>query len=137
MKLLIPILMLLIITAIWLFLPGDAEELALAEQVAVPVTVEQAAFMEKVLKAIEKHDLDQLVRMTHRPDEFTLSTYREGVFAEKNFCPAVITGAVKLKKSSRDVTSVLVKSEPRGRVYQFSLISKEGVWAIKSISEEL
>ena len=93
--------------------------------------------MEKVLKAIEKHDLDQLVRMTYRPDEFTLSTYREGVFAEKNFCPAVITGAVKLKKSSRDVTSVLVKSEPRGRVYQFSLISKEGVWAIKSISEEL
>lgn len=83
MKLLIPILMLLIITAIWLFLPGDAEELVLAEQVAVPVTVEQAAFMEKVLKAIEKHDLDQLVRMTYRPDEFTLSTYREGVFAEK------------------------------------------------------
>ena len=52
MKLLIPILMLLIIAAIWLFLPGDAEELALAEQVAVPVTVEQAAFMEKVLKAL-------------------------------------------------------------------------------------
>lgn len=133
MKLLIPLLIFLIFSAVWLFRP-TAENQAAAEQESIPLSADLEQFMIRTLTAIEKNDLNQLVRMTWQPDEFTLETYQQGIFASRNFCPAKITGARRLKKNSRNITSILVNSEPRNQTYQFSLIPVKGGYAIQSIS---
>ncbi len=110
---------------------------ALKEIEAVNSGTEEAeAFTRDILLLIEQDDMRALAqRMTADDNVAFQGKYSNGIFREKDFCPAEISGTpTRLKISSFDHISLYVKSQKRDTLYQFSLVKSEDGYAIASIS---
>ena len=88
-----------------------------------------------VLKCIEKDDMRALFKVMFSSDYglFT-SNYTKGLFAQKDFMPAKLTGKVRtVSKSSTRNVMVEVYSEKRKCNYFISLVEYKNEWKVAAI----
>lgn len=132
MKILLPLLIAAAVATGWLLWPVR-EDQPLKQLESVPVTPEIQTFMTGALDAIRTQDARRLFRLLSSRDEVRFEEYRKMLFAAPDFGPADLIGARRLKASAGKAVSVLVKSRPRDKVYQFNLIPVRKSFAIVSI----
>ena len=128
------VLVLLAALALYVFWPED--NLSDLKKVNyVQPSAQQREYVEKLLGFIEKDDMQSLFKEMAVPDKISFDgKYSEGLFAEKDFCPAEIVGATQLQKTSyKEDICIHVRSVKRKKVWQFVLTPKDGSWKIRWI----
>ncbi|MBQ6474428.1 MAG: hypothetical protein IJJ33_20775 [Victivallales bacterium] len=138
MKKLIAILIVLLVVA-GLFLASRSDPLKemKTEQVENISNPRLTEFVDKALELIQKEDLKSLYKMMASRDWVMLDVeYKEGLFKEKDFCPAEILDTLKIERGKQSFYKVHVKSARRGKTYTFTVLEDKGRFRLESISEK-
>lgn len=90
--------------------------------------------MQNVLSLIEQGNMAALARLMNLNSEEFESRYTEGLFAEKDFCPAEIVSVTEVTKGKTVSLRIEVMSRKRQQNYAFTLLSQQkGKYRILSI----
>ena len=129
-------IVLVLIAALALYVCWPEDNLSELKKVNhVQPSAQQREYVEKLLGFIEKDDMQSLFKEMAVPDKISFDgKYSEGLFAEKDFCPAKIVGATQLQKTSyKEDISIHVRSIKRKKAWQFVLTPRDGSWKIRWI----
>ena len=130
------ILLALAAAAVWVLVePDELKELKQFE--AVTAGAEDAvAVVNEALRAVEAKDTDLLADcMLNGHDRTEVESLTALLYAEPEFCPAVVAKCFRLVKSHRqDNLTVYVVSEKRKKTYAFTMLkNREGEYKIGTV----
>lgn len=108
----------------------------LKKKVQVNLSPEAENTAKEVLECIARNDMKGLFQlMVNRDGDFFQGAYVEGLFAEKNFCPAYIVNEPpqRIAKSSVDHVILKLYSESRKKYYSMGLQRVRGKYRVSVI----